>query len=234
MGRLDDLLQPDVQALGDPLILLVLQIVEVMGHQLRGDAVLHPGALKLHQQAFPQVPGGDPHGIEELDAAQHVLHRIGGGMSQCPDLFQGHLQIAPLIQVADDHGPDVLGGRIESGHAELPQQVFLEGLPAGHGVLEGREVLFLPHHFGTRHVVPGVGAEIILPLRHAVGHQQFPGRLGLPDRIVLLPRLLQGRVLFQLLGDPFLEVEMGQLEQLDGLLQLGRHHQLRHDFLQRA
>ena len=156
-------------------------------------------------------------------------------MHQINDLLQGHLQVTPFVQVTDDDRPDVLGGWVDSGHPELPQQVFLECLPAGHRVLQGRVILFLAYHLGTRHVVTRVGAQIILPLGDAVGHQRFPSRLGLPDRVrtavVFIASLFQRRVLLQLLRDSFLQIEMGQLEELDGLLQLGRHHQLRHEFL---
>ena len=125
---------------------------------------------------------------------------------------------------------------VEPGHLELPQQVLLKRLPAHHGVLEGGEIGFLPDRLGAHHVVTRVGVvvQVVLPVRDPVGDHHLVGGFGLTHRLggVFFVRcFLEGRILLQFLGDPLLQVEMGELKELDGLLQLGRHHQLRHEFL---
>jgi hypothetical protein len=65
----------------------------------------------------------------------------------------------------------------------------------------------------------------------ALGHVGRAGSFGQVGRrllahfAALVPRRLEQRVLFQFLGDEAFDLEVGQRQQADRLLQLRRHHQ---------
>ena len=206
------------------------QGLEELAHQAprlgQQGGVVGQGA-ELQQQALAQLPGEDPGGLELLQAQQHLLHLLAAQPAEpllpqaVADLVEGLGQVAGLVHRIDQALGDLPLPRRQVGHGQLPGQVALQALAGGialevrpFSACGGAEVLV-----GVRPVA--VGGEL-------VGDLAGPLRLRrLADRLLaeLLLQLQHG-VGFQRLLDLLAQVEGGELQQGDGLLQLGRHGQL--------
>ncbi len=180
---------------------------------------------QLQQQAFRHVARADAWGIEGLEQRQGRLQliqvRLQFRRQPVQDFLQRRSQVPVLVQFVDQEAGqrDVpRGGPRQPQLAQqmLAQRVGARGLgPAG--VLVGIDAA------GTRHLIHWrlalSGGFVVLHGGFAVG---FRWRLG-RRRFVLA---LQQRVLRQHLRDLGFEVERGQLQQSDRLLQLWRQRQM--------
>jgi len=180
---------------------------------------------------------------EGLHEGQDLLDVLHGGLAARGDLAHLGPQIAVLVQVADDLVTDAADRRVLDSEAKLLVEVVGERGLRPHHVLEGQLVAVLLGHQRALFVVVEhdrgeierqvVGAPLAVH-RGRLQRLRFRGggrrrRRGLAGRGCLgrLRRLgrhlFQQRVLEQLLLDHFLELERGQLQQLDRLLQQRGH-----------
>jgi hypothetical protein len=157
-------------------------------------------------------------------------------------LLQVQAQIAALVDAVDQHAGDRrLGGR-QPGDRELVVQVLGQGLGAGQGLLQPVEVAVVAAFarlrpvdgaaaVGRRRGVRRIAGGPLARRGFVVGDVQVGGivrgvggggRLGggLARRLVRLVALQQ-RIALQLRLDEGVQLEVGELQKLDRLLQLG-------------
>ena len=186
-------------------------------------------------------------GVEALDDAQGGLDVLGGHPHPLGDLVHLGAEVAVLVEIADDGLPDGHHPGIGAGQPQLLLEVLgerggrapevLEGqvlallrghgrplvllVEHGRGQIEGQIVRALPVHrgglLGLRLGGRGGGGE----LRPVRGGGR--GRLAV-HLLLLFGQLLEERVLLQLLAHDLLELQRGQLQELDGLLEERGHH----------
>ena len=199
---------------------------------------------QLQQQAFLQIAGGDAGRVELLHDGQGPL---GQGMIflrrvQPQKVFQAALQVAVGIEVVDDplaHRPQV---RLDLEPTQLVAEIVLQGLRpgdhVGHGVELSHAGLF---HLGprrTRAFLEVFGPllvhlhqplEVVLVLGRFVDDQfalLLGGRVGrsltldfgrFRGQIRIVLAQVEHGILLDLLLDPLLQGQDGQLQNLHGL-----------------
>ena len=152
--------------------------------------------------------------------------------------------------------PSFFSSSRQRDHRELPGQVVFERGGLGEDVFKARELFVdLAHRRrGARSGVElldigfpvevvfagdelfflGLGLDKGFFIAQLLGFGIVGLRLhssgGLVFALRSFSQLLEDGVFHHLLGDDFLELHAIQLKQLDGLLQLGRHHQLLAEF----
>src|SRR5262245_8588891 len=227
-----------------------LQVFEVLLHDLYRHRVRLRVGGELQEQALLHATRGDPGRIEGLDTLERGLYRLEARAHPLRDLLQVGPQVAVLVQVADDRLADAQEILVVGAEPELLAEMLGERGVAAPQVLEGQLVALLHRDRGplVAVVVENGGREIE---RQVVGllpvHR---GRL-LGDRLGHLPRgrslhrggsvgsgwggrglrsvggldrdLLEERILLQLLAHDLLQLQRGQLHQLDRLLQQRGH-----------
>jgi len=230
----------DLELAADGLVATLLQVLQVVADDAQQHRVIVLQHLQLHQQTLLGRARRHPHRVETLHAIEHALHGLDVGPGHLGYLLHRRLQIARGVQVPNDHFPDPLLLLRKIGQSQLPLQMPVE---RGLGRQPGLE----------RHVLGNLGlpdlgllgrrgevAQVVLPVRVADQIGFAAGFLGvlrpggdlLGDvvRVLLLIRLLQALlqkwILQQLLLHCLKQLQPGQLQELDSLLQLGRHHQL--------
>ncbi len=194
----------------------------------------------------PKLRAPTPAGSKRLNRAQNPFHLGRRGLDfrqqAQADIFQRVFQVAVVVDgVGDDpRNRHVDGAQI--GEFQLLDELFLQRLPmpvaevaaavviAGPGSIRRAAGLFAPGFIGDFHfrlfaLIGGRGVAV-----------EF-GVLLLRRRLLTLPNGLRTgieRLLFRLehhiglerLADVGLQIERGQLQQSDGLLQLRRHGEL--------
>ena len=175
------------------------------------------------------VRAATPTGVKALDSLDNCLDFLRGGLDHAENLLGGGLEIAVVVHVADDHVPDgqFLFGKV--GKAHLPVEMPFQGRLGGQAGLEGQP-LFRDFEITGRGLLRGAGefAQIVFPV---CGADQFLFGLGL-GHLLLFPHLglsfalIEKRVLHEFLLNRLQKLKTGELQQLDRLLQLGRHDQL--------
>ncbi|MFO1531703.1 MAG: hypothetical protein U1F77_18700 [Kiritimatiellia bacterium] len=214
------------------------QIGQVPGHDLGGETLPPPLASQLDQQAFLQVTGGDPGGIEGLHPGEDPLQRAEIHPGVGGDLLQGAAQIALFVDGADDQLGQLPLRRGQLDVAKLVHEVVLQGprlrqrvhqeLVAGLGLLG----IALPGGRRPLGVVPvlvefGQGGEVLLAevqrgalVADRLGLGGHRPRLHLQP-LGLLGHLLQHGIGLDLLLDDPLQLQHGRLQNLQPLAQLG-------------
>ena len=182
---------------------------------------------ELQRQALAQVPGEDPGGFELLESQQHRLHLAAAqpGQSLRPEplaqLVEGAGQVAGVVHGIDQALGDLALARGQVAHRQLPGEVAAQALALGLAL----EVGPLAARRGGQ-VRVGVGPLAVgAQLRGDLACPLLLGRLHDGLLAELLVELQQGVGLHRLL-DLLAQVQGGELQQSDGLLQLGRHGQL--------
>jgi hypothetical protein len=190
------------------------------------------------------------HALGELDADArlegHPHQRVADGRVVDLALHGGHAEVAVGIEVPDDEHGHLLLLRRESGESHLPDQVVTEVALPGERGLESWEVL-VAHVLVRRGGVALqlVVIEVLVPvdlvgtllalhllcLLGLLGERRQLLQLGLGGAgpvgtLLLVGTLVEQRVLVDLGADEIDELQPRELQELDGLLQLGRHHQL--------
>ena len=212
-----------------------LQVVGLPDDGLAGSS-LEPEVTNLQQQALLRIARRHAYRIEGLDEPQHPLDLSGRPRAHRGDLVDRRYEVAVLVQVADDGGPDLAEQIVARAERELPGQVVCQGTRRRQRVLDRRQLLDLPRGPMAVAVVEVV-AEEVLVVGVVPGVLPIAGRLGIRIRLVdlrgsirlllLLGRnLLEQRVLDYLLGQQVDELQRGHREQLDRLLQRRRQDQL--------
>ena len=231
------LIEPEL--LHERLEAVVLKVLEMILHEINKDGItVEPLLPDLDHETFHGSAGGHAHGIEELNALQDLFHVLGLAAGHLGDFPECSLQVSRGGQIADDIFSDgyLLGLHVRE--MELPEK------------MSGQSGLARIAHFG-RHALLFLNlalleitrrarevAEIILPVLIA---RRFPVVdvllvvVRLAFRFSLLPflihgglihRLLKEGILHQFLAHGFHEIQSGQLQKPDGLLQLGCHDEL--------
>ena len=241
LDRLHHAIERQLQRAGDLRIAAAAQLVEVVLHDLHRDRVRVGIALELDQQALLDRASGHAGRVERLHQREDLLDLFHRRLAALGDL--GHLrpQVAVLVEIADDLVADAAHQRILGGEAQLLVEVVGERVDGAHDVLErqllaillgdqGALLVVVEHDRGQveRQVVGlalgrgGGGVD-----RRRLGRGRRGRRLrggGRFRRVVGLGGdFLQQRILQQLLLHDFLQLERGELQQLDGLLQQRRH-----------
>jgi len=175
-----------------------------------------------------------------LQQGQDLFDLLRGKAVRGADFFDGDHQVAVPVEVADDEARDALVLPVRFGHKKLPEQVIVQRLLAGdEGLVFGGLPVFAFHCY------PRGGAEILEkpgPVDFVVdfllygdflvgghfGRRGFHGFGTLAQGFVTggIDHLLQRRILFKLLADGIHQLQPGELQELDGHLQLGGHDQL--------
>ena len=259
LGRLVDLLDRDLHLASDGLIVVLLEVVQVAVDDLGLDLVEADG-LGLHQQALAQVAATNANRVEVLDQLQHVGSVFGVEPGFFGQIFDGQIwgarpvgsldalqiQVALLVQVADDQLRKAAFSLGEITGRELPEQVIVQAARLGEVLLDGRQLVESAAVSGDRLLQAAV-LEELLPVDLSDGLLALAGVGGLGRRALelrvcrlrlrALARIVAGaasldvlvgqhRVVVELLPDLVDQLQPGELQQFDGLLQLRRHHQL--------
>ena len=167
-------------------------------HELVDDAVfqsvLLAQPLELEQQAFAQIPRADARRVESLNHLQHLDDLIRQAYRWRRQLLHGDLQIAVLINVADEHFRDRPLVLRQSGLANLLQQHFLQRGSGHQGIEHELPLLFVLG--GGPHRQVGLG-KMIAPFLVEL-HQALKLRLKVIHR--LAGALLGGGIKVQIRG----------------------------------
>ena len=105
-----------------------LQEAHVLFDDRLGGSPLHVVERKLDQEAFLEVPRAHAGRVELLDQVQGQLHFLRGVRPHRGDLLGRCLEIAVLVQVADDGAADLLLSRRDDRHVELPEKMVGQAL----------------------------------------------------------------------------------------------------------
>jgi hypothetical protein len=148
LGDVVDLVERDIEALGDGAVLATLEIAEVMIDHAQDEGVMAVH-LGLDVQALGERARRDPRRIEALQDLQHLLGVLG--IEARLGREHGHHlglvdpiepQIAAVVEVSDDEGGEaelVLG---VITHLELPEEVLGQPLSGGgHPLVAGELVV---------------------------------------------------------------------------------------------
>lgn len=183
------------------------------------------GTAQLQQQALGHVARADAGRVERLQqrqrGAQLVQVRLHLGRQPAQDFLQGRAQVAVLVQFVDQQRRQRGVARRGAGQHQLPEQVLAQGIGPGGlgqaGIIIGVDPA-RTRHFLDRGVALGRGF-VVLHRRLALG---FGLRLDGGRLIVAF----QQRIVGEHLRDFRLELERGQLQQPDRLLQLRGQRQM--------
>jgi hypothetical protein len=201
--------------------------------------------LQLQLEALGDVAGADAGGLEVLHVAQRDLqlldldvgNRGAGGLTQLLELA---LEVAVLVEVADDDGRQLLVALGEAGERQLLHEVVLQrGLEGGElGEIVAVVILAPRAAAGGRMLL----AEAVLlgEARRLVarlfggggGGRDFLGRgdagRGWGRRFVARSQVrpFEQRVLREVALQLLVQLDRRQLQQPDGLLQLGREREV--------
>ena len=204
--------------------------------------------LHLREQALAQVETGAAGGVEPQDLLADRFHFVGTRAARAGQVVHRGVEIAALVEVADDVEPDGALRLAGNGEAELLPQVFRqrpagrkrplqrgrllrERQPAGVIVVLGEEVpgLDLRHRVLLRRGGDLLGGRLPGLFPGSVGGPVGGLGLGFRRRGVLVVRLLlaledflERRVLHEFLLDPHLQFRHRHGEHLDGLADLRR------------
>ncbi len=177
--------------------------------------------LQLQRNAFRQRAGADARRIEPLYFCEHCLDLIithaGFGLEIVTDLIEPDRQITVIADCVDDCFTDQRFPRRDLLHFELPEQVFAKGLPGLVGKLTDRTAFAVPA------AVLDLALGASLPLVFCADGFDLGRRFVARLRDVRQVLHLQHDVLFERILDLGVQVENGQLQQADRLLQLRRH-----------
>ncbi len=187
--------------------------------------------LELDGQALGKRAGEDAGRVEMLQPAQGRLDAGDGTAEQPGDGGKVGGEISGLVDEVDEMGGDQPVGGLLDLDRELRQEMLAQGLRPHQGLVEPRQVV--PTARGA--AAPGLGVagvvEIAFALAagHVVPETRWPrrasataGGLGASAGV---SSALEQRILLDLALDIGRELEIRQLQQLDRLLQLRRHHQ---------
>ena len=209
------------------------EVVEQPGN-LRVVAV---GILELQRQAFGEIAREHTGWVEALQLGEHALDENDGRAEPHGDIVETARQVAQLVQHVNEVHADQPFGRVRH------HQVQLLGEVVGQRARRGNELLEVGV-LGAVSVVlarlDGRPAGLVAPRAVSVQWTAPPARLGgrLAARLAVLRGAfrfiglpgglvpLQERVALQLVLNEHAEIEIGQLQEANSLLQLGGHHQL--------
>ncbi len=216
-----------VQVLGD----------DVAGH-LAGVFVVDRG--QLSQQAFGDAARGHAGRLQRLHALEGDLHLLQRGgrveVGHLDHLLQVGAQVAVVVQRLDDHLGQHQVAQRQRQHRQLAVQV--RGERGGHGHHVERAGLVVvgtlarPEAVGLPHVAVALAGQVALGRCHGLGGGLLglAGLLGLGGLlrgeafvalVVGIAVLLEERVLAQGVVDLLGELERGELQQPNGVLQAG-------------
>ncbi len=234
----------DIQGLAQGPLVVTAQGLQVVADDGAGGG--QAGGVRSHEvelgvQALGQVPGPHTDRVQVHDPDVDGVDVLLGELQGLGDLGEGGGLVALVADAGDQGlGDGAVGGR-QGGHVELPQQVVGQGLRGRVAGLEAGQLVLVagaPHDRRVRGhpgipvgVHPVVGAALGL-VRGGVGigDVEAGDRLGIGLRLDLVlgagRDLLEERVLLQGLLDLLVQLKAGQLQQMDGLPQLGRHLEL--------
>ena len=219
-------------------------------HERRHGRVKPVPLDQLQPEAFGDIPGEDSRGLETLQDAQdrfeegRVTTQALGGLDEIAP------QVPALIHRVDQDPGCRKTGAVEAADGELGEQVVAQGrgprqalgeiavglkaATAGAAPVNGPARVLASGHVAGRplpggglglmaDVEPGFGPRFGNPIGGEGRLRARIGRHGLNIGIAVLAR--QEGVPLELGLDKGVELEAGQLQKLDGLLQLGRDDQ---------
>lgn len=174
-----------------------------------------------------------------MHPGERPLHLLDGQGQRLRRIYHRRLEVPVLVDVADQVEGGLLLGVGQAEEPDLRFQVVGKGKPARQRVLVvGAPVLLFRIALHAPLASPAV-AEVILPIDAVDEAFVLRGRRLLRRRRrgrrlrrrrflfgASVGGFLEGGVDLELLPDRLLELEPGELKQLDRLLQLGSHHQL--------
>jgi hypothetical protein len=229
-----------------------LEIVEQRRYR-RIEAV---ALLELEGEALGQRARGHAGGIERLKHAEHALDARPLDAEAFGDFREIAGEIARLVDEIDQVGGDKAIAGIDDGQGHLLDEMIAQGRLARQRPLEARlsivevaarppvgegfavaaglaagAAAVIPHlgRFGVERSLSGIGQVVGLGERGAVGSVVgVTGGIGAGAIAFAQPVLaLEKRILRELLFDVGGELEIRELQQADGLLQLRRHDERR-------
>ena len=209
--RLAHLLLGDPQILGDGVVLLPGQPLQVLLDDGQGGARLSPAA-QLNGQALGQVLGAHPRRVQGLEQGQAVLQHRSGQARRLGQVGHAVPEIAVLVQT----GGQELGAPEHQRGGVAPLQLA--------GQMEEQGVLQPPvgAHPGQGVQLVPVGGDVLPVLVVQVGQRLEPP----PQLLPLVARVrrfgeLGGGVLLDQLLDVLVELQGAHLQDLHGLEHLG-------------
>src|SRR5262245_32634372 len=128
------LLDAHAERLGQVGQLMLLQLAEMFADHLHGQPVAVAQVVELKQQALLQIARGDARRVELLHDLQRLLGGLHRPWAERRYLFERAIEVAVVIEIADDRlgGGGHVGRR--DGQAQLPVEVI------GQAVLRAQEL----------------------------------------------------------------------------------------------
>ena len=227
------------------------KVAEVIAHDACRERIAGAELHELNEQALPEVARADARRVELLEPPQNRHDFVGRDRCDVRDLLDVAVEVTLDVEVADDDLADLLLARREIGEMELPAEVFGElRSPCQHVLERGAPVIVLALGLGSPERVELV--LVVVPIVFPIDLAEIARRLrrgrfrrrairgGRYDTVELgihvgcrrvavvfpLDAVFEHGVLRELFVDQRFELSAGDLENLDGLPQLGCHHQL--------
>ena len=243
VGRRRHLLEAGAEQLRQLAEVALLEQVDVVADERAHERMVDAQGVELEQQALAQVARADARRIEGLHLAERLLHQRLGHAGRAGHLVEAGAQVAVLVEVADQAARRPALVVAAGQELELPLEMVGQRRAPREGRLQRAAIVVRAHPAAGL----GIGVRVAAPveLREPVALLGVPGRLALfgglgrggrrelhvladlgGELLLDLAGLLEDRVLGELLLDDVDELEPRELQQLDRLLQLRRHHQL--------
>jgi hypothetical protein len=226
--------------------LAVRDILQVLASDLHREIAARRVRIELRElqlDAFGHAARADAGGVERLDEREHVVDLVDGhrqiDAQVARDLLERLGHVAIVVERIDDRFADPDLARVELADLELPDQVLVQIAAALVRELERPVVVALRAALAGRNraVLPRVDIDDDFLLGVARGRGFVLRRVREIVRLVQRRDLdgfvflgLEHHVVFERLLHLRLELEHGELQQLDRLLQLRRHRQLLAEF----
>jgi hypothetical protein len=118
------------------------------------------GTFELEHEALAQIAGADAGRVEGLDDLEDGLDLVRGDAGGEGEFVAAGLEVAPVIDVADDHFGDLALGGIELGEPDLFEEFLLEGGLGDEGIEHELPTFLL---VGIRTAAGTAGGKVIAP-----------------------------------------------------------------------
>lgn len=127
LGGFLGLARGDAEVSGDFWEAAFAEGLEVIAEDPVFEAFLAVSPLQLEHEAFAEVAGADAGRVEGLDGPEDGFDLVRGDAGGEGEFVGAGLEVAVVVDVADDHLGDLAVRRAEFGEADLFEEFLLEG-----------------------------------------------------------------------------------------------------------
>ncbi len=224
----EHLFQRCTKAFGDLSEVAFINLIEMITDDAGCQGIIHVKLSELNEQAFAQVSCAYPGRVKALNDLQDSFD-IGARHLENFRHFSGMaIQVAVLVDVANEIQANLLFQIAWHGQRELPQKVVCQrGFVADRGFERGNVSAVL----GGEILIAPLLLQIDLPVRFKILASIIERRFDsfrfcqVAVRFLVCCNLLKKRVLKHFLLDSFYQFQARQRQEFDRLLQRRRHDQ---------